>query len=250
MIKKMLLSVDIEGISNVNKRSWLNQKDKETYHKMCIEMTKDTNVAIEESINAGFQPYVVDAHSKGKNLLKDLLDKRAIKLEKNELVMMSHIDEDFAGVIFIGYHGMAGTNTFCAHTNSTALVKKVIINQKEMSEGMTNAVIAKHFNVPVFYISGTDQGIKEMKEFMPDLIGTVVLNSIDFENCTTTPNSRELMRKDVSKALKTNGQTCNFPTTNLEWDVTFNSNRNVKFTTDIHEGSIKYREEMNKEKTN
>lgn len=250
MSKKILISVDIEGISNLNERSWLNQSDKEKYHEICIEMTKDTNAAVEVCINQGFEVSVIDAHSKGENIIPSLLHEKAELLPRNEFAMMSHIDEGYDGVIFIGYHGMAGTNTFCAHTNSTVKVKGLIINNKKVSEGMTNAMLAKHFKVPVYYASGTDQGMKELNEFMPDLTTTTVLQSIDFENATTVQNSREKIKHDLSLALKTNGQTCNAPTENLNWDVTFNSGRNEKYTANIVEGFLRYREEMDKEPVN
>jgi len=83
--------------------------------------------------------------------------------------MMYGIDDTFDGVMFVGYHSGAGTNTSpLSHTN-TGNSSYIKINGEMASEFMINSYIAAMHNVPVLFISG-DQGIcEEAKKLIPNI---------------------------------------------------------------------------------
>ena len=73
---KVYISVDMEGITDVIHWNETNPGDDYNYYRML--MTKEANAAIEGAMNAGATEIVVrDAHSSARNIIPDLLNKKA-----------------------------------------------------------------------------------------------------------------------------------------------------------------------------
>ena len=80
--------------------------------------------------------------------------------------MVQGLDNSFDGVIFIGYHAMAGTeNGFLAHTGSGS-VKGLWINGTEVGEGGLNLFFAGAIDVPVILASGDKAFSEEIKKLI------------------------------------------------------------------------------------
>ena len=199
---KVLVSVDIEGIVGIESRLDLIDEDKPAYSRACRLMTQETNAAIQACVEAGCKKiYVIDGHGSGKNLVRMDLDRRCTLIKRSpKLMMMTGIDKVDA-VIFLGYHGMAGKpKSFCAHTNSGKLIKSLFIDGKEVSEGITNAMMAKHFNVKTLFVAGTDKGVNELKKEIPNVFSVVSLRSISKYKATSLPIKLNL--KKIQNAIK------------------------------------------------
>jgi len=151
---KVFISVDMEGITGVV--NWEEvSRDGKDYDYFRRIMTLETNAAIEGAITAGATHIVVrDSHGSARNILPELLDRRALLLRDwsgGPKSMMEGIDETFDAVVFIGYHAKAGTPDALLEHTMTGNVMNISINGISMPEAGINALIAGHYNVPVAF---------------------------------------------------------------------------------------------------
>lgn len=157
---KILISADIEGINGLYKKTELRRKDKNTYFKSCQLMTKDLNFVA--SLLQEHEVVVVDGHGKGNNLIKEELTESVRLLERDSTKAMLTGVEDCDAMILLGYHEMAGKNTFCSHTNSTPMIKSLVLNEKDIGETGCAFMMSSEFNVPIIAIIGTDGVLNEI----------------------------------------------------------------------------------------
>jgi len=197
---KVLVSVDIEGIVGVESKADIWNEDQPGYQRACELVTKETNAVVEAC--AGCEVFVVDAHGSGKNILRAKLNPCTL-LERSKLMVMTGIEKVDA-VLFIGYHAMAGKKSFCAHTNSSVFIKSLRINGEAVSEGVTNAMIAKHFDVKTLFIAGTDEGVAEVKKAIPSIYSVVSLESINIDEAKPLPIEPNLdkIKEQIKKAIE------------------------------------------------
>ena len=165
---KIFISVDMEGIGGIGTSKMVNStgKDYATGRKL---MTDEVNAVVEAIFKAGPATIVVnDSHGDMQNLLHTELDPRVEYIQSNikPLGMVQGLDATFDGVIFIGYHAMAGTeNGFLAHTGSGS-VKGLWINGTEVGEGGLNAFFAGGLGVPVILASGDKTFSDEIRKLV------------------------------------------------------------------------------------
>lgn len=165
---KIFISVDMEGIGGIGTSKMVNSdgKDYATGRKL---MTNEVNAVVEAIYKLGPATVVVnDSHGDMQNLLHTELDPRVEYIQSNikPLGMVQGLDNTFDGVIFIGYHAMAGTeNGFLAHTGSGS-VKGLWINGTEVGEGGLNVFFAGSIGVPVILASGDKTFSDEIKKLI------------------------------------------------------------------------------------
>ncbi len=166
---KIFISVDMEGIGGIGTSSMTSTggKDYETGRKL---MTNEVNAVVSAIFESGSATIVVnDSHGDMQNLLHTQLDPRVEYIQSNikPLGMVQGLDATFDGVIFIGYHAMAGTeNGFLAHTGS-GNVKGLWLNGVEVGEGGLNTYFASMLGVPVLLASGDKTFSEEIKKLTP-----------------------------------------------------------------------------------
>lgn len=154
---KVFISVDMEGITGVVTSEECSRSGMD-YNYFRKIMTRETNAAVTGALAAGAtEVWVRDSHGSARNILPDLLHKKALLLRDwsgGPKGMMEGIDETFDAVIFIGYHAKAGTpNAIIEHTSS-GIVTDMAVNGISLPEAGYNALIAGHYNVPVVFVSG------------------------------------------------------------------------------------------------
>ncbi len=165
---KIFISVDMEGIGGIGTSAMVNPggKDYETGRKL---MTAEVNAVVSAIFEQGPAEIVVnDSHGDMQNLLHTELDPRVEYIQSNikPLGMVQGLDATFNGIIFIGYHAMAGTeNGFLAHTGS-GVVKGLWINGVEVGEGGLNAYLAGSVGVPVILAAGDKTFTEEIKKLV------------------------------------------------------------------------------------
>lgn len=166
---KIFISVDMEGIGGIGTSAMTNTggKDYETGRKL---MTNEVNAVVSAIFESGSATIVVnDSHGDMQNLLHTQLDPRVEYIQSNikPLGMVQGLDATFDGVIFIGYHAMAGTeNGFLAHTGS-GNVKGLWLNGVEVGEGGLNTYFASMLGVPILLASGDKTFSEEIKKLTP-----------------------------------------------------------------------------------
>jgi D-amino peptidase len=165
---KIFISVDMEGIGGIGTSAMVSSsgKDYDIGRKL---MTAEVNAVVAAIFESGPAEIVVnDSHGDMQNILHTQLDSRVQYIQSNikPLGMSQGLDETFDGVMFIGYHAMAGTeNGFLAHTGS-GVVKGLWINGTEVGEGGMNAYFAGSIGVPVLLASGDKTFTEEIKRLI------------------------------------------------------------------------------------
>ena len=72
------------------------------------------------------------------------------------------------GVLFIGYHAMAGAhNGAICHTFSSKKYQHVKVNDKMVGEISIDAMIAGKYDVPVIFVSSDDIAMSEVEDALP-----------------------------------------------------------------------------------
>jgi len=203
---KVFISVDMEGIAGVVTGEQLGPSGFE-YQRAREWMTAEAIAAIEGAKEAGASEIIVaDSHGNGQNLLIDrfTMDITVVRAWPRPLGMMQGIDSSFAAAIFIGYHSSTDNpDGVRAHTFSSGSYHSFRVNDKVLSEGGWNAMIAGHYGVPVVLVSGDEAAIADLKAVAPDVEGAVIKRSISFHSAATaTPAaSQALIKLRVKAAL-------------------------------------------------
>jgi D-amino peptidase len=194
---RVYISADMEGIAG------LSATDDGLGRKL---MTEEVNAAIAGAFDGGATEVVVnDAHGSHTNLLQDLLDPRAT-LFRGSLKpygMMQGLDSSFSAVVFIGFHGKAGsTGSFAAHTGS-GRVADLRVNGVSVGEGGMNALFAGWFGVPVTFISGDEVAVEQLRDLVPDAVGVAVKRGIWNQAVhTLSPDSaRAAIHRGVARSV-------------------------------------------------
>jgi len=187
---KILISTDIEGIAGVDTREAVYDRSSQAYDLACTLMTSEVRHVVEICQSFGHEVFIVDAHGSGTNIVRrDIPGVRFISKD-SDFGMMGGIDSVDA-VIMVGYHAMAGVEDgFCAHTNSSRIVKSVEVNGIMLGEAGLNLILAKHLSKKVLLITGTNEVRDEL----------ATLNSDVPFICTKESISRELA-KSFSKSV-------------------------------------------------
>lgn len=137
-------------------------------------LTAEANAAVRGvyRYDADAHVLVADAHAQFRNLLPELLDRRAELLRGTPKPngMMSGLAADVDAVLFIGYHGKAGTpRSVLAHTISGRVIADVRCNGLSLGEFGLNTALAAHHGVPPVLVSGDDTVAAEAAEVAPGI---------------------------------------------------------------------------------
>lgn len=210
MIKKVYISVDIEGIWGVADKKSTSYNDEE-YERARENMINETNIVIENLIKNGVEEILVnDGHGKMNNLIASKLNTKASMIVSNNLYkecgMMEGLTSEFDACIFIGYHaGIGTTNAVLNHTISSKYVNKIKLNGIEANETLLNAHLAWYYGVPVILVAGDNMYIEQaMKNFNNEIISVETKKSISREAVINIPYE-ELLKKyeiKVEEAVK------------------------------------------------
>jgi D-amino peptidase len=204
---RIYISADMEGVVGVVTGEQLGPDGFE-YERFREFMTAEVNAAIEAARAAGATEILVsDSHGNGQNLLIEKLpdDVMVVRSWPRSFSMMAGIDENFDGVMFLGYHAsthnMRGVR---AHTDSSANITGLRLNGMDMTEGGINAAIAGHFGVPVIMVSGDDVAVAENRELIGDIEGAVVKYAYGFHSARSlTPEAAyKVIRERTTAALQ------------------------------------------------
>ncbi len=204
---KVFISVDMEGITGTAVSDDCSQagRDYEYFRKI---MTLETNAAIEGALAAGAtEIWVRDSHATARNILPDLLHKKARLLRNwsgGPKIMMEGIDESFDAAIFIGYHAKAGTPDAIMEHTSSGSVMDMSINGISLPEAGYNALIAGHCNVPVVFVAGEKALCNQVKGLFGTVETVAVKEGLGAAALSLHPEvSKEKIRSGVEKSLKT-----------------------------------------------
>jgi D-amino peptidase len=170
-------------------------------------MSLEANAAVLGAFDAGATEVVVrDSHGSARNILPDLLDPRARLIRDwsgGPKVMMEGIDETFHAVVFIGYHGRAGTPDAILDHTSTGNVVDFAINGQSLPEAGYNALIAGKYGVPVVFVAGDEAIGHQVRDLFGDIPTVATKRGIGEASDGLHPETAtNLIRAGVADALR------------------------------------------------
>jgi D-amino peptidase len=204
---RVLISVDMEGISGVVDPEDVRPGHAE-YERNRALITAETNAAV-RGVYA-FEPdshvLVTEAHASFRNLLPAQLDRRAELLRGTPKPwgMMTGLDADIDAVVFIGYHGKAGTaRSVMAHTISGGVVADVRCNGRSVGELGLNVALAASSGVAPVLVAGDDSVAEEAADVAPGMHSVVVKRALGARAASLLhpDEACERIEQEVPKAL-------------------------------------------------
>ena len=181
---RVLVSVDMEGIAGVVAGEDVRPGESE-YERNRHLMTAEASAAVRGVFNHSpdAEVLVSDAHGKFRNLIPEELDRRAwlLRGSPKPLGMMSGVDAEVDAVVFVGYHGKAGTaESVLSHTIHGGVVADVRCDGRSLGELGLNAALASHVGaVPVLAV-GDDTVAIEAADVVPGIHAVVVKHALEF----------------------------------------------------------------------
>jgi len=204
---KLYISADMEGVGGVVTPYQADRKQDE-WGRFRRFMTQEVVAAIEGAREAGASEFLVsDSHGSMENILIEELPEgtRLVRARPRPLGMMEGIDASFSGVVFIGYHAAANTESaVLAHTVRGAIgIRDLRVNGVSVPEGGWNAAIAGHFGVPVAAISGDQTVCRQVADMVGPIETAVVKQAQGIYAATVMPpsESQRLIRQKVKAAV-------------------------------------------------
>lgn len=198
-MRRILISVDMEGVSAVTSRPALMPEGWE-WPAARRWMTEEFNAVAQAAFGAGYDEIVaVDSHGTGLNLDPDLIpdNVRLVRAGPRAFSQMEGIDErDIDACAFVGYHNAATASGLFAHTFSGAAFRAVYLNGELASEGYFNAALAGEFGKPVVFVSGDQYTIEDARRYAPNVIGYVTKQTLGWSSQSALPP------KQVCRELK------------------------------------------------
>jgi D-amino peptidase len=203
---QVLVSVDIEGVAGVVD-SDETQPGRPEYEWARRLMAAEANAAVGGVLSARPDALVTvaDGHGTYRNLLPELIDRRArlVRGKPRPLAMMEGVDEGVDAALFIGYHGRAGSApSVLAHTFGDGIAD-VRLNGVSVGEIGLNAVLAGHFGVPVLLVTGDESVRSEVAELLPGTAAVVVKRPIGFASADSLSpeEARRLIAEAAAEAV-------------------------------------------------
>jgi D-amino peptidase len=196
----------MEGISGVVNWEDVGRSGKDYGYFRRI-MSLEANAAVQGAFDAGATEVVVrDSHGSARNILPDLLDPRARLIRDwsgGPKGMMEGIDESFDAVVFIGYHGKAGTPDALLEHTSSGNVLDFAINGTSYPEAGYNALIAGSFGVPVVFLAGDQAICDQVQGFLGEVATVATKEGIGAASKGLHPETaRERIRRGVREAVE------------------------------------------------
>lgn len=129
------------------------------YEAACRQMSLEVAAACRGALAAGWEAVVKDGHEDAMNIDPDLLPRGTQLIRgwmSDPYSMMGGLDESYDGIVYIGYHSGAWTDTSpLKHTGEDYLFNWIKINGEYASEFTLNSILADQFGVPSLLLTGT-----------------------------------------------------------------------------------------------
>jgi D-amino peptidase len=202
-VTKLYVSVDIEGVAGVVHWDQV-MPGAPAYPEGRRLLVEELNALCRGALAAGVETIVVnDAHSSMRNIVPDELPARVRTVTGHfkPMYMMEGLDESFDAAVFLAYHGPAGSASVLSHTYNPRVIWEARLDGEVTGETGINAMVARHYGVPVILVTGDDVTIADAKRWIPEATGVTVKRSIGrFAADSMTP---EASRAEISAAIQT-----------------------------------------------
>ena len=204
---KVFVSVDMEGVSGLTDPAEMRAGGR-GYERGCELMTGDANAAVSGAYAAGAtEVAVTDAHSTGRNLRVDLIDRRCTLARGpyKPMRMGEGLGSAFDAALFVGYHARAGTPAgVLNHTWMGREILDVHLNGEVAGEIRLMAAFAGSYGVPVALVTGDAAACAEARELLGEVETVAVKAGSDRYAARLVPPARaqEQITEAAVRAVK------------------------------------------------
>lgn len=179
---RVLVSIDMEGVAGVADPEDVTPGTPE-YERHRVLMTEEANAAVRGvlAFDAEAEVLVSEAHGPFRNLVHHRLDRRCelVRGKPKPEGMMSGVADAVDSVIFLGYHGKAGTaRSVLAHTVNSRVVADVRCEGRSLGELGLNTALAAHFGAVPVLVVGDDSVAREAADVAPGMRALVVKRAL------------------------------------------------------------------------
>lgn len=204
---KIFMYIDLEGATGIVSIKHQANPDAQGYQEARRFLMSDVNSAISGAVEAGADEILLyDMHHYGLNvILEDLHPKASVIMGKPQGLFL---DRTFAGVLFIGFHSMAGTEGGMLTHTYTSGIESINLNGRPAGEIEMEAALAGEVGVPVIMVSGDSRAIEQAEESLGNIEFAVVkyAASEDGALCLPPAVTSKLISKRAKKAVKRRGK--------------------------------------------
>ena len=162
---RVFISSDIEGTAGIV--HWEQVLNGPEYEGGRTLLENEVNAAIDGAADAGATSFLVnDAHYLMQNLRPERLHGRAslVSGKHKPLYMMEGLDGSFDAAFLVSYHGSISAQTaVLSHTYNPSVVYHAELNGHVVGESGINALVARHYDVPIALVTGDDATAEEMR---------------------------------------------------------------------------------------
>ncbi|HZB29768.1 MAG TPA: M55 family metallopeptidase [Streptosporangiaceae bacterium] len=204
---KVFVSVDMEGVSGLTDPAEMRAGGR-GYERGCELMTGDANAAVSGAYAAGAtEVAVTDAHSTGRNLRVDMIDRRCTLARGpyKPMRMGEGLGSAFDAALFVGYHARAGTpDGVLNHTWMGREILDVHLNGEVAGEIRLMAAFAGSYGVPVALVTGDAAACAEARELLGEVETVAVKAGSDRYAARLVPPARaqEQITEAAVRAVK------------------------------------------------
>jgi D-amino peptidase len=207
-MKKVFISVDIEGMEGVSSTMQTNRKNPD-FNVARKRLAEDVNAAIRACLEFGVEEVIVcDSHADAENILIEDLHPEA-KLISGMIrssLQMESFDASFDALIVFGHSGAGMSfNGVIDHTWNGGKIYNIRMNDKLINtEALLNAVVSGHYNVPLIAIIG-DQAVADEVAAEIENVETIIVKKGLSRFCAESihpTKARELIYEGTLNALK------------------------------------------------
>jgi D-amino peptidase len=179
---RVLISADMEGVAGVADGEDVLPGHPE-YERSRRLLTAEASAAVRGALAyaPGAEVAVADAHAGFRNVLPEMLDRRAelIRGKPRPDGMMAGLAGGADAVIFIGYHGRAGSAcSVLAHTISGRVIADVRCDGRSLGELGLNAALAASRGTPAVLVTGDDTVAAEAAAAVPGIHAVIVKRAL------------------------------------------------------------------------
>lgn len=163
----------------------------------------DVNTVIEALLAHGAGEVIVtDAHGSGSSLDPSQIDPRAaiVRGVPRTFGMLEGIDGGVQAVVFLGYHGTAGSGGVLSHAYMAAGIHTLRVNGEPAGEGTINSHLATAFGVPVVLVSGDEAACAEAGRYAPQAEQVVTKQALARFTARLRPAAA--VRQDLGAAVE------------------------------------------------
>ncbi|TYB31302.1 MAG: hypothetical protein FXF47_04650 [Candidatus Mcinerneyibacterium aminivorans] len=179
---KLFISFDLEGMAGIT--FWREISENKEQYRYYKKIVTDQIKYVCESLFKHFKLLrsitLCDSHAFGNNFLYDELPDNVdlIKGYPRRYYMMEGLDENYGGVIFLGYHVGIGKIGNMDHTYSAGIIHNIKINNKIANEFLINSYLAGEMKVPVIMAAGGNKFINHVKSYNENIETAVLKEEI------------------------------------------------------------------------